>query len=153
MVTFLLTGFGPASGPRAGSQTRLLELPVFKQGERLQYRVHYGFINAGEATLSIHKQLWEVADRACYRVEINGRSSSAFDKFVKIRNVWGTYIDTGAYKPILAYRDIQENKYRLKEDVKFDYQRDQAIVQRKDTRDTTYKITDPVQDIVSGYYF
>ena len=135
------------------SDVRVLPKPVFSRGEKLEYRVHYGFFNAGEATIKVHDNYYELGERPCYKMEVLGRSVGAFDRIIRIRDTWGTFMDTGAYKPRMAYRYVEENKYRLKEVVTFDYVKRIAKVDVKDRRDTAYRIPDPVHDIVSGYYF
>jgi hypothetical protein len=134
-------------------EIRLLGPSVFAPGETLKYRVHYGFLTAGEATLSVANRIQEESDRPCYKVEIEGRSVGAFNRIVRIRDRWGTYLDTALMKPHRAVRDMRENKYRLDEDLRFDYAKRIVSVKRNDRRDTTYKIPSPVYDIVSGYYF
>lgn len=140
----------PATPPR---EIRLLGASVFGPGEELRYRVHYGFINAGEAVLTVDRRVREQAERPCYQVEVSGRTTGAFSRFMKIRNVWGTYLDTAQMKPLRAYRNIRENRYRLDEDLQFDYNRRLVSVKRTERKDTAYRIPNPVFDIVSGYYF
>jgi hypothetical protein len=115
--------------------------------------VHYGFITAGEATLSVANRIHEQNERPCYKVDVHGRSVGAFTRIVKIRDTWGTYLDTAYMKPHRATRDMQENKYRLQEDLIFDYNKRLVRVKRDERRDTTYRIPNPIYDIVSGYYF
>ncbi len=131
---------------------RLLDKPVFVTGEKLEYRVHYGFITAGHGTLRIADRFQKANNDWCWRVEVNGRSTGAFDRIVRIRNQWGTYIDTSTMKPTRSYRTIEENRYRLKEEVNYDYTRNLALVQRSGSKDTSYRVPNNVQDIVSGYY-
>ena len=137
----------------AGPDIKMMGASVFGPGERLKYRVHYGFLNAGEAWLVINNNIKTENDRPCYQIEVQGRSVGAFDKLTRIRNTWGTCIDTGYMKPQRAYRDIHENKYRLEENLDFDYGKRVVNVKVKERKDTAFKIPPAVYDIVSGYYF
>ena len=49
-------------------------------GERIEYRVHYGFINAGEAILQIDEDLHSVNNRSCYKIDVFGRTKGCKTK-------------------------------------------------------------------------
>lgn len=150
MLVFALSAFHkPEAQPKA---YRLLEKAPYLKGEKLEYRVHYGFITAGHATLRIADRIQKANNDWCYRVEVNGRSTGAFDHIVRIRDTWGTYIDTTSMKPTRSYRAIEENRYKLKEEVNYDENRNLAFVVRSGSKDTSYRVPVNVQDIVSGYY-
>ena len=128
-------------------------------GEYLEYRVHYGFINAGEAFLTINDDIRYYHGRPCYKIDIIGRSTGFFDFITRIRDVWGTYLDTASLTPHLYYHSLQEGKFLEKEAVEFDQVNHLAIVHRFDKIDSTlvkkeiFDIPPNVQDIVSGYYY
>lgn len=124
----------------------------FEAGEELQFRVHYGFINAGEATIDIGKTLYKVNDRVCYRVNVFGRSVGAFDMVLRIRNTYRSYIDTTAIIPHRFYVNIQEGKYRKEENVYFDHHKHKVKSEEKD-ESKEFDVPKNVQDIISGYYF
>ncbi|HXA02131.1 MAG TPA: DUF3108 domain-containing protein [Cytophagaceae bacterium] len=139
-------------------QGNVYDKNVFGCGEKLEFRVHYGFINAGEATIQIYPQMYKVNNLVCYKAEVSGRSVGAFDLALRIRDEWVTYMDTSTTSPQKFYRDVEEGKYRLKEFVHYDYAKDVATVDRegkngKDKSRKEYAITKDVQDIVSGFYF
>ena len=147
MVAFM----APQSYPPGN--LKILPRSVYENGEKLEYRVHYGFFNAGEATLTIADRYYKLEDKPCYRIEIFGRSTGAFDKIIRIRDTWGSYVDTNALKPLKSFRNVEENKYRLKEEVFYNYEDKVARIEVKDKETKNMPIPDPVQDIVSGYYF
>jgi hypothetical protein len=130
---------------------------VFSKGEKLEYRVHYGFINAGEATVQVHPELYVINNKICYKATCFGRSVGAFEMMTKIRDTWGSYIDTGEFIPQRSYRDITEGRYRLKEGVYFYHSKGQASAERENKKGEvskfTYEIPYGVQDIISGFYF
>jgi len=154
MVMLVTQGFLGRQKPEVkGIELRLMHERVFMPGEVLKYRVHYGWITAGEATLQIANRLVDQNDHPCYKVDIIGRSVGAFNSIVHIRNVWSSYMDTASIKPIRAQRDISENRYRLQEDLNFDYTRRIVSVKRSEARDTSFRIPSTIFDVVSGYYF
>ncbi|MFL5731116.1 MAG: DUF3108 domain-containing protein [Cytophagaceae bacterium] len=137
---------------------KVLDKNVFGCGEKLEFRVHYGFINAGEATIEVHPQMYRVNNKVCYKAEVSGKSVGAFDLALRIRDKWVTYMDTCTTSPQKFYRDVEEGKYRLKENVQYDYNTGLAVVDREgkngaDKSHKEYTIPKDVHDIVSGFYF
>lgn len=53
-------------------ELRKVNQEAFVPGEQLKYRVHYGFIDAGEATLTVAPALKTVFGKSCYQVTGEG---------------------------------------------------------------------------------
>ena len=133
---------------------RPARIDAFRPGETLEFRVHYGFITAGEAVIRVEPQVHTVNRRPCYKIEVSGRSTGAFDMFTRIRDAWGTYVDTLAYVPQRAYRNIEEGKYRKYEVTEFDHARDTAVVvDARRQQEKRVAIPEGVFDLVSGSYY
>lgn len=124
----------------------------FGPGEHLEYRVHYGFVNAAEATVDVSPTLCKVNDRPCYRVNVDGRTVGAFDLVTTVRDTWRSYIDTSAILPQKFYTNLQENKYRKEENITFNHAANTVRAEERTERDV-FKVPDNVHDIISGYYF
>ena len=146
-----------------GSSEKQFKYRVVKQdclsaGERMEYRVHYGFINAGEAVMTTDKKIHKVNNRSCYKVDVFGRTTGLFDMITTVRDNWGTYIDTSAVVSQMFYQSIKEGKYLKKEVIQFDQKNHIAVVNRLDKKDSTLIRKDSIptlpnmQDLVSGYY-
>ena len=137
---------------------RVVDQDYLKAGERMEYRVHYGFINAGEAVMMTDKKIHTVNNRACYKVDVFGRTKGLFDMITSVRDNWGTYIDTSAVVSQMFYQSIKEGKYLKKEVIEFDQINHIATVNRLDKKDSTLIKKDSIptlpemQDLVSGYY-
>ncbi|UPL48379.1 DUF3108 domain-containing protein [Hymenobacter sublimis] len=149
----VLTAFGPSSEP-----TRTVPNSSFERGEVLQYKVHYGLINAAEATIEVDDAVHRINERPCYRATVTGRTLGSFDYFLRIRDTWRSYIDTTSILPQRFFRNIEEKSYRKRETIDFDHQRDIVNVEshKKDKNDVkkgTFKTPNNVQDLVSGFYF
>ncbi len=129
---------------------------VYGPEEILEYRLHYGFITAGDARIEVHPQLYKVNNNICYKATILGRSTGTFGMVMKIKDTWGTYIDTASKVPQRNYRDLNEGNYHLKEYVQFDHQKNKASVERigQDGKVVEqYDFPPQVQDLVSGAYY
>ena len=131
----------------------------FGRGERLEFRAHLGFINAAEAVMEIDENLHTVSGRPCYKVDIRAKTNSFFDLVMRVRDNWGSYIDTTAIIPMQAYRYIEEGKYRKYETIDFNHSKQSAIVNDFDkktkelTTKTPFNLPPEIQDMVSGYYY
>ncbi len=138
---------------------RYIRNESFYAGERLEYRVHLGFLSGAFATVEIGETIYTINDRPCFKINISGRTAGMIDLFYKVRDTWGSYVDTAAIVPQRFYRYIRENKYRKNEIVNFDHFKDSAEVARLDKKTLRLKekinfpITDNSQDLVSGAYY
>jgi Protein of unknown function (DUF3108) len=134
---------------------RVIENNSFGPGEHLEYRVHYGIINAAEATVHVENKIQTVNNRPCFNVTVFGRTTGAFDLVSKVRDTWQSYIDTAALVPHQFYTNKREGGYKNVERVLFDHEND--IANRYDLDDkkekNSYKVPNNIQDVVSGYYY
>ncbi|MCK8492552.1 DUF3108 domain-containing protein [Spirosoma sp. RP8] len=146
-IIFVLgTGFASLNAYRRVVNTS------FGPGEHLEYRVHYGFINAAEAVVDVSPTLYKVNERPCYRVNVDGRTVGAFDLVTRIRDTWRSYIDTSAILPQKFYTNLQENNYRKEENITFNHETNTVKAEERTERDI-FKVPDNVHDLISGYYF
>lgn len=152
----LLIGIGILSvlstGFMAMNTYRRVQNNSFGPGEHLEYRVHYGFINAAEAVVDVSPTLYKVNDRPCYRVNVDGRTVGAFDLVTRVRDTWRSYIDTSAILPQKFYTNLQENKYRKEENITFNHETNTVKSEERTEKDV-FKVPDNVHDLISGYYF
>jgi hypothetical protein len=121
---------------------------AYGTNEVLDYRVHYGFIDAGKARLEVDPSLRTIGGRTCYRVLGTGRSVGAFDWFFKVRDHYESYIDVETLQPWMFIRKIEEGNYRKHQQVKFDHRRATATSEKK-----TIRTPEKVQDIISAFYY
>ena len=127
----------------------LYQIPVFSQGdfpftkgEFLEYKIHYGPVDAGKATLKVQFEegnYWFVAE---------GKSTGLFNLFFKVRDYYESIIDTNCLCPIYFYRNVREGNYKKIEKVFFN----EAFHQAESTRDTISLPTNH-QDILSVFYY
>ena len=137
---------------RQYEQNRIIVNKSFGVGEKVEYRVHYGFINAAEAKVEIARNITVVNNRPCYKINVTGRTVGPFDLISKVRDTWRSYVDTVAILPQVFYQSIQENKYRKEETITFNHAKDQAISNVRDEL-KTYPVPNNIHDIISGYFF
>ena len=139
-------------GFRAMDTYRRVINTSFGPGEHLEYRVHYGFLNAAEAIVDVSPTLYKVNNRPCYRVNVDARTTGAFDLVTRIRDTWRSYIDTSAILPQKFYSNLQENSYRKEENITFNHETNTVKAEERTEKDI-FKVPDNVHDLISGYYF
>ncbi|WP_242693120.1 DUF3108 domain-containing protein [Sabulibacter ruber] len=134
---------------------RTVKNDSFGPGEVLQYKVHYGIINAGEATIHVANNLQRINNRPCYQATVTGKTVGSFDFFHRVRDTWSSFIDTSSMLPLRFYRNIEEGRYRRKETTDFDHQKDLVTVNdsRDEKKNQVFKVPDNAQDMVSGFYY
>lgn len=125
----------------------------FTVGEKLEYRLHYGFVNAGEASIEVEPQYFIVNQRICYKINVIGKSTGSFDFFMRIRDQFISYVDTSAMLPHKFYRIIREGKYKLDETIHFDQQNGISKMKHNSDPETQHTVPKEVHDLVSGYYY
>jgi hypothetical protein len=139
--------------PQIGSNLPVKELPVikneaFKRGEMLSFRLHYGFIDAGVATLAITDESRDLGGRKTFHVVGLGKSQGAFDWFFKVRDRYETYIDDQAIVPWLFVRRISEGSYTCSQDYIFNHYNEKVDVGEHKMYDTGPNM----QDMLSAFY-
>ena len=126
--------------------------PVFKVGEKLQYKMSYsGFLRAGTATLEIKEA--EINDKKVFHAVGKGWTTGMIKWFFKVNDNYQTYFDKDSIKPYLFKRKINEGGYKIHRNITFDHIKNEALIEdfRKNKK-TTASIED-VQDMLSTFYF
>ncbi|MDQ1086586.1 DUF3108 domain-containing protein [Siphonobacter sp. SORGH_AS_1065] len=156
LLVFFLSGFvglGFISLQELTPRTTFQATP----GEHLEYRVHYGFINAAEATVDVSDKFHRVKGKACYRVTATGRTTGAFDLVTKVRDSWQSYIDPQTLLPMEFSMRQQEGRYQKEQKVSFDQESDKivSVSKGKDSKEEVkeFKAPGSIYDVISGYFF
>lgn len=127
----------------------VIDNKAFKSGEVLEYRLHYGLINAGTAKLEVKTYPKKIAGREVYHVVGTGKSAGTFDWFFKVRDRYETYLDKDGIFPWLFVRRIDEGGYKKSQDYKFLQHKNKVDNGEGDVFDTPTG----VQDMLSAFYY
>jgi len=122
---------------------------AFKPGEKLTYRVHYGFIDAGEATIEVKPSKRTYNGRAVHHLYGVGKTINAFNWFYKVHDVYESYVDVNGIFPWEFVRDVNEGGYIIKQNYRF-YQ-DKRAVKTQDNK--VFSMPGGVQDMLSAFYY
>src|ERR1700750_532228 len=121
---------------------------AFKPGEKLSYKMKYGFFTAAEANISVEESPIKFAGQPAYHIIAEGKTAGTFDVFYKVRNRYETYVDKNTLLPYFYAENRRESNYRHTDKVTFDHEK-KTITAAKGT----YPYTGRVFDFVSTYYF
>lgn len=122
--------------------------PAFTHGEHLKYRVHYGFVSAGYATLDIYKDPVTRGGKETFRCVGIGESVGAFDWFFKVRDRYETYIDKKTVLPALFIRRVDEGGYIINQDYVFNQEQNKVFNGKK-----FFPVPAGIHDMLSAFYY
>lgn len=125
---------------------------AYGDGEWFKFRVHYGFITAGYATLQVDNAYLE--GRSVFHIKGEGKTTGLSRLFFRVEDYYESYIDKYNDKPYRFIRKIDEGGHTKDIQIDFDHSSGKAIVYNKkhETKDTVSFPID-VQDMVSAFYF
>lgn len=120
---------------------------AFQTGEKLRYRVTYGFIDAGEAIMEVKATAKKGNSRSLYHVVGTGRTLGGFNAFYKVRDVYESYIDKKSIMPWYFKRDVNEGGYKIYQDYTFKQNQNKVY-----NGERNFKVPMGIQDMVSSFY-
>ncbi|UIR55315.1 DUF3108 domain-containing protein [Sphingobacterium sp. SRCM116780] len=134
------------------SQVFAQELPhlkesAFKGGEKLQYKLKYGFLSAATGLLTV-TDTKSGSGTPAFRLYATGKTAGAFAIYT-VKNEYNSYIDGKSYLPYYYTENIREGGYRRNDKVTFD-QKNKAVSGNKGNFKSTVSQT---FDLLSAYYF
>ncbi len=125
---------------------------AYETGEWFKFRVHYGFINAGYATLEIKDAVKN--NKKVYHAIGKGYTVGMSRFFFKVDDNYESYFDKTTNKPYQFVRKIDEGGYTKNQEGFFNQSDNKVLVKNyKDKTEKTFSVTENVQDIVSSFYY
>ena len=122
---------------------------TFQKGEKLTYKVGYGWFDAGKAVIEIKNEKHERGGRDVLHIVGTGTTEGAFDWFFKVRDRYETYLDAEGVFPWSFVRRVDEGGYTKKQD--YTFVQTHNIV--KDHKGRTFEVPHVVQDMISSFYY
>lgn len=141
-VAALVTSANVVSYPKANNK-------AFGVGEKLRYRVTYGFMDAGEATLEVKATTKKGNNRELYQVTGIGKTLGAFNAFYKVEDKYESYLDKSGIFPWYFVRRVDEGGYKINQDYTFKH--DKYKVDNGEGKQ--FKIPMGIQDMISSFYY
>ena len=127
------------------------KLDNIQPGEILNYRIHYGLLNAGTATLTTVKTNYK--GQPHYYVKGYGRTSGAVRAFFKVEDHYESYINYNTGLPSFYVRNVQEGGYTQHLEATFNHNNSTVSLTDKEKNSTrNLKSVKGVQDMLSAFY-
>lgn len=122
----------------------------FEEGEWLKFRIHYGFVNAGYATLRLKRS--NRYGEPMYHAIGKGWTVGAASVFFRIKDNYESYFTMDKVKPIRFKRRVDEGGYIIRRDLIFNHQSKKVSINDLEDNHKSEMSIGEVQDMVSAFY-
>lgn len=125
---------------------------AYQDGEWFQFRIHYGFITAGYATLEVDDVM--LNGKKVHHIKGEGHTTGATKLFFGVDDYYQTYMDMEKDIPYRFVRKINEGGYTKDIQIDFDHVHGTAKVNDK-IKNIIEEVDLPSnpQDMVSAFYY
>ena len=121
-------------------------------GEFFKFRIHYGIVNAGYATLEVKDAT--INNKKTFHVVGKGYTTGMSRFFFKVDDLYESYIDKETRNPYRFVRKIDEGGYTKNQEGFFTQAVNKVIVKDyKHKTEKTLYIPKNTQDILSTFYY
>lgn len=126
--------------------------PAFDTGEFFKFRIHYGLVTAGYATLEVKESVR--SNKKVFHAIGNGYTTGMTKLFFKVKDNYESYFDKVTGKPYQYVRKIDEGGYTKNQEGFFNQDKNTILVKDyKNKTENTFSTPENIQDIVSTFYY
>lgn len=131
---------------------------AFSVGEYLEFKIRYGFIVAGQATMSVKDSII-LNGRPVYHIQTTANSVSTFDWIYKVRDEVNSFMDVQGLFSWKFSKKLREGSYKADLNVEYNpydlFAYVTAIRYKDDKSVKNYKVKIPpgVRDILAAFYY
>ena len=134
------------------SFTQPVKEDAFTTGEFFKFRIHYGMVNAGYATLEVKEAVRN--NKKVHHVVGRGYTVGMTKFFFKVEDDYQSIFDKETGQPYQYVRKINEGGYTKNQEGFFNQTKNTVLVKDyKKNTEKTFSVTENVQDIVSSFYY
>ncbi len=125
---------------------------AYDVGEWFKFRIHYGIVNAGYATLEVKDAT--VNNKKTFHVVGRGYTTGMSRFFFKVDDLYESYIDKDTRNPYQFVRKINEGGYTKNQEGFFNQSTNKVLVKDyKHKTEKTIYVPKNTQDILSTFYY
>jgi Protein of unknown function (DUF3108) len=125
---------------------------AYAVGEWFKFRIHYGFVNAGYATLEVKDAT--INNKKVFHVVGKGFTTGMSRFFFKVDDLYESYIDKDTQNPYQFVRKINEGGYTKNQEGFFNPSTNKVLIKDyKHKTENTFSIPKNTQDIMSTFYY
>lgn len=124
----------------------------FDSGEYFKFRIHYGIVNAGYATLEVKDAT--INNKKVFHAIGKGYTTGMSKFFFKVEDLYESYFDKQTGLPYRYIRKIDEGGYTKNQEGIFNQSENRVLVKDyKRKTEKTIVLNGDVQDIISSFYY
>jgi hypothetical protein len=125
--------------------------PSYQAGEKVNYTIQYGLLNAGLATLDLQREFLD--GNEVLHSKLYARTTGVADAFFRVVDIYESYISPSSELCLKSIRNIHEGRYRKYNVVLFDHKtRADSVILISDL--TGIHIAQKgIHDILSCFYY
>ncbi len=125
---------------------------TYKAGEWLKFRVHYGLLTGGYATIAIEDDMYN--GKEVHHIKGFGETTGIVGLAFGVEDYYESWVDKKTDLPYKFLRKINEGGHKKNRIVEFDQKNNTALVKdlRRD-KETVLKTEPNIQDMVSAMYY
>ncbi len=125
---------------------------AYDVGEWFKFRIHYGFVTAGYATLEVKEAVRN--NKKVFHAVGRGYTTGMSKLFFKVEDNYESYFDKETGNPYQFVRKIDEGGYKKDQEGFFNQAADKVLVKDyKKKTEKTISVPNDVQDIISTFYY
>lgn len=125
---------------------------AFDVGEWFKFRIHYGLVNAGYATLEVQEAVRN--NKKVYHAIGKGYTTGMSRFFFKVDDLYESYFDKETGAPYQFVRKIDEGGYKKNQEGFFNHSTNKILVKDyKAYTQLSFSFPDNTQDIMSTFYY
>ncbi|MEP2936351.1 MAG: DUF3108 domain-containing protein [Gilvibacter sp.] len=125
---------------------------AYGDGEWFKFRIHYGLITAGYATLEVDQTTLE--GKQVYHIIGEGKTTGVSRLFFRVEDYYQSYVDIDRDIPYRFIRKIDEGGHTKDIQIDFDHDTNKALVfNKKHNTKQTLDFPKEAQDMVSAFYY
>lgn len=125
---------------------------AFGIGERFVFKINYGFLTAGYATLEVQESM--LNKKSVFHIIGKGYTTGMSRFLFKVNDNYESYIDKGTGIPYQYVRKIDEGGYTKNQEGFFNQAENKILVKDyKNDTEKTLTIPTNTQDILSSFYY
>lgn len=125
---------------------------AYGDGEWLKFRIHYGLLTAGSATLQVDKESLE--GKEVFHIKGYGETSGMTSWFFPVEDDYQSFIDIEKDIPYRFIRKINEGGHTKDVVIEFNHDTQEAlIINKKHKTEKTVSFPKGAQDMVSSFYY
>ncbi|MDO6801006.1 DUF3108 domain-containing protein [Wenyingzhuangia sp. 1_MG-2023] len=124
-------------------------LKAYKDGEKITFRIHYGIINAGYASIEVNDTI--INNQSIEHVKGKGWTTGMLRWVFPVKDDYQSFINKKTGFPVRAIRKLKEGKHT--KNVELFFLKDSVFTVDHKRKREKYVAAKEVQDMISAFYY